>query len=201
VPILPPERSDEVVAALLAGGVAGIPTDTVYGIAALPGDETAVRELARLKGRSEQQPIALLIDDLDAFASNLDDPGAIEPARRFWPGALTVVVRVREGYAAAVVTPERTVGARVPDDELARAVIRACGGALAVTSANRAGEPPATSAPAVAAIFGPELLVLDGGARDGGVASTVVDVTGDEPRILRPGPIGERELLAAFARA
>jgi L-threonylcarbamoyladenylate synthase len=87
-----------------------------------------------------------------------------------------------------------TVGLRVPDDDLARAVIRGCGGALAVTSANRHDERPATSAAGVAAIFGDELLILDGGSRDGGVASTVVDLTSDPPTVLRAGAVSAGEL-------
>ena len=81
-----------------------------------------------------------------------------------------------------------------PDDRIARAVIRGCGGVLAVTSANRHGQAPCTSAEAVAAEFGPGLIVLDGGSRDGGVASTVVDASGDAPRILREGPITAADL-------
>jgi L-threonylcarbamoyladenylate synthase len=196
MPIVAPDRIDLVVEKLLAGGVAAIPTDTVYGIAALATRADAVRALAHLKGRDEQQPIAVLFDSGAALAPYLDDPEALDRVMRFWPGALTVIVRARPGggLAPAVGTEAGTVGVRKPDDQVARLVIRGCGGVLAVTSANRHGAPPATSAEEVAATFGPDLLVLDGGARPGGVASTVVDFSVDPPRMLREGPISAEEL-------
>ena len=201
MPIVGPGRVDEVVRALRGGEVAAIPTDTVYGLAALPDDAAAVGALAALKGRSQQQPIAVLFDDVEAIAPFVEDAAALRALADFWPGALTAVVRVRAGLATAALTPGATLGLRQPDDELARAVIRACGGALAVSSANRTGEPPALSAADVVAAFGDELLVLDGGARPGGTASTVVDVTSEPPAVLREGPFGATEVLAALRRA
>ena len=198
MPIIPPERADEIVAALRAGEVVGIPTDTVYGIAAIPGDVDAVRALAALKGRSDQQPIAVLFDDLDGVAPFVEDASALERIVRFWPGALTAVLRARRGLATAALTSVGTLGLRQPDDDLARAVIRACGGALAVSSANRTGHPPALDAEEVAAAFGDELPVLDGGARPGGTASTVVNLAANPPEVLREGPIDAREVLAAL---
>jgi len=208
VPIVGPERLDEVVRALLAGEVVAIPTDTVYGLAALPEDAAAVAALAALKGRSGQHPIAVLFDDIEAITPYVEDPLALRALAGFWPGALTAVVRVPAGLATAALTslaPLGTLGLRQPDDELARAVIRACGGALAVSSANRTGEPPALSAAEVAAAFGTGaneldgLLVLDGGARPGGTASTVVDMTAEPPAVLREGPLAADAVLAALA--
>jgi tRNA threonylcarbamoyl adenosine modification protein (Sua5/YciO/YrdC/YwlC family) len=169
--------------------VVAIPTDTVYGLAASLDDPGAVARLAELKGRAAEQPIAVLLDAAEAATAHLEDPAALDRVARHWPGALTAIVRVNPGFAGAVATEAGTLGLRVPDDDLARAVIRACGGALAVTSANRHGEAPAASAAAVAAIFGHDLLVLDGGSRDGGAASTVVDLTVDPPRVLREGAV------------
>ena len=198
MPILPPDRLHEVIDALRAGEVVAIPTDTVYGIAAVPDRPEAVRRLAELKGRAAEQPVALLIDSVEAVAQQLEDAAVLERVRRFWPGALTAVVRVRVGFAPGVTTAAGTAGLRQPDDSLARVVIRGCGGVLAVTSANRHGEPPATSAEAAAAAFGEqvagEMLVLDGGPRPGGVASTVVDLTVEPPRVLREGPVSAEEL-------
>ncbi len=195
LPVLPPERVAEVVRALRAGEVVAIPTDTVYGIAASLDHPAAVRRLAELKGRAPEQPIALLIDSVEAVASQLEDPAALDSrVRRLWPGALTAIVRVQAGFAEGVTTDAGTVGLRQPDDDLARVVIRECGGVLAVTSANRHGAPPATSAAVVVAIFGDEMLVLDGGPRTGGAASTVVDLTVDPPRVLREGPVSAAEL-------
>ena len=110
-----------------------------------------------------------------------------------------MVVGVRAGFAQAVVTAQGTLGFRQPDDALTRELIRSCGGALAVTSANRTGEPPAEHAAEVAAVFGEALLVLDGGPRSGRPPSTVVDLTVDPPAVLREGPVDATAVLAALA--
>ncbi|MEE8337672.1 MAG: L-threonylcarbamoyladenylate synthase [Dehalococcoidia bacterium] len=200
LPLVPPDRIDDVIAALQRGEVVSIPTDTVYGLAASLDDLAAVRRLAEMKGRAVEQPIAVLIDSADVAASHLDDRAALDRVARHWPGALTAIVRVRDSTAlpdpvlSVDAKGSKTLGLRVPDDDLARAVIRACGGALAVTSANRHDEAPATSAAEVASIFGDDLIVLDGGSRDGGVSSTVVDLTVDPPGVLREGAVSAGEL-------
>ncbi|MSP22971.1 MAG: threonylcarbamoyl-AMP synthase [Dehalococcoidia bacterium] len=194
MPPIGPERLDLIIAAIARGEVVAIPTDTVYGLVAGADDASAVARIAKLKGRSAEQPVQLLVSSIEAIAPYLDAPRAIERVRAFWPGAVTAVVRVRPGFASAVVTPEGTAGIRMPDDALALAVIEGCGGFLAASSANRHGEAPALSAAAVVAVFGEELLVLDGGPRDGGVASTVVDLSSDPPRVLRAGPVSARDL-------
>ncbi len=197
MPILNGTAVARVVTRILAGEVVAIPTDTVYGLAALPTDGVAVRSLADLKGREQQQPIAVLIDSVEAIAPFLEVPNALDGVARFWPGALTAVVLARPGgLVEPLVTSTATIGVRMPDDEIARAVIRGCGGVLAVTSANRHGEPPATSAAEVMAAFGDDLLILDGGPRDSTAPSTVVDLTGERPRILRAGPISAADLGA-----
>ena len=195
MPILDPEQADEAVARIMSGGIVAIPTDTVYGLACLPTHEAALGALADLKGRDRDQPIAALIDSVAGIIEYLEDAGLLDEYVRFWPGALTVIMRARSGgLLPPVVTAQGTVGVRKPDDRLARAVIRSCGGVLAVTSANRHGQSPCTSAEEVAAEFGDALMVLDGGARTGGIASTVLDASGDTPRILREGPITARDL-------
>jgi L-threonylcarbamoyladenylate synthase len=194
LPILPPEAVADAVAALRRGQVVAIPTDTVYGLVAMADDRQAVELLAELKGRAAEQPVQLLIDSFDTIARRLDDPSVLERVRAFWPGPLTAVVRVRPGFAAAAVTDAGTVGLRQPDDALALAVIAGCGGVLAATSANRHGEPPSLTASDVAAVFGDAMLVIDGGPRSGGVASTVIDLTVDPPAILRAGPVSAADL-------
>lgn len=177
------------------GGIVAIPTDTVYGLACLPTHEAALNALADLKGRDRDQPIAALIDSVADAIPYLEVSHALDPYVRFWPGALTVIVRAKHGgLLPPVVTTEGTVGVRKPDDRFARLVIRSCGGILAVTSANHHGTSPATSAEEVIAEFGEAMLVLDGGGRTGGLASTVVDVTGERPRIIREGPITAADL-------
>ena len=200
MPIVGPESMPVVVRALRAGEVAAIPTDTVYGLAAMPTDPTAVARLAERKGRDARQPIALLFDETEDITHLTEEESALNSILRFWPGPLTAVLRARPVLRPPLVTEAGTVGVRQPADDLARAVLRACGGVLAVTSANRSGEPPATSAGEVEAVFGPELLVLDGGPRAAQAASTVVDFTSDPPRLLREGPISAAELGLTVAR-
>ena len=197
LPIFSASESEHVVNRIQAGGIAAIPTDTVYGLAALATDAEAVAGLIEAKGRDDGQPIALLFDSLIDVLPHLDDPGVLDGIARFWPGALTAVVRASSDspIVAPVVTEARTIGIRKPDDPFARSVIRACGGVLAVTSANRHGEPDATSADEVAALFGELLPVLDGGDRHGGIPSTVVDLTVDPPRVLREGAVDVSTLL------
>ena len=138
----------------------------------------------------------MLFDSAVYLAAHLEEPGVLDRVMQHWPGALTAIVRARgdSSLVPPVVTAEGTVGVRKPDDPHARAVIRACGGLLAVTSANRHGAAPATSAEEVLAIFGDELLVLDGGPREHGLASTVVDLTDATPRVVREGPISAEAL-------
>lgn len=194
MPIVQPADIERIVAAIQRGEVVAIPTDTVYGLVARADDAAAVARLADLKGRSVAQPVQLLISAIEVIASHVDDPKSLERVRPFWPGGVTAIVRVQPGYASAVVTPEGTVGVRVPDHDLALAVIEACGGALAASSANRHGEPPARSAAGILEALGDELLVLDGGPSIEGVASTVVDLASDPPRIVRAGPVSARDL-------
>ena len=195
------ERIEEIASAIRAGEVAAIPTDTVYGLAALPDDEAALRRLAALKGRPEAQPFAVLFDNIEAIRAAVEEPDALDALDPFWPGPLTAVVRVASSSAHAFVEPavtrQGTIGLRMPDDAIALAVIRACGGALAVTSANRSGEPPAEEASEATAMFGGALPVLDGGPRRR-PPSTVIDLTVRPPAVLREGPIESATVLAAL---
>jgi tRNA threonylcarbamoyl adenosine modification protein (Sua5/YciO/YrdC/YwlC family) len=193
VPIVGPDRLDTVVQRLLEGGVVAIPTDTVYGLATRADDNSAVAQLAELKGRDANQPIAVLFDEVDVIQGKIEANEGFESLARHWPGALTLIIGAQPSAFASLLTPNGTIGIRQPDDDLARQVIARCGGVLAVTSANRHGEPAAASAEAAAAIFGDELLILDGGPR-GEVASTVVDLSVDPPRVLREGPLTAADL-------
>lgn len=152
---------------LLAGGVAVIPTDTVYGLAAHPSFPAAVERLYTIKGREEKKPIALLADC--AAATGVDHPLAAK-----WPGALTIVAG-GEGY-------------RVPDYGWTRQLIKKCGGLLRVTSANLSGRVSATDAVSTLADVGLEAdIVVDGGVSPGGVPSTVVKINPDgSVDVLRP---------------
>ena len=178
------------VAAIRAGGVVGLPTDTVYGIGVDPLDADAVERLFSLKGRPEHKPIGLLVASAEQ-AEEIGELGqaAAALARRHWPGALTLVVTPKVVLADWVGDKQlRTVGIRVPDHTVARRLLAECG-PLAVTSANRSGGAEATTDREARAIFGAEVAVYLEGTSPGGEASTVVDATGLELSVLREGPI------------
>ena len=183
---------------LSSGGLVAFPTDTVYGVAALPWDVDAVAQLYEAKKRPCSKPIPLLLSDAEYVDQVAQPTSVVERlAERFWPGGLTLVLRKKE-RVPDVVTPRPTVAVRIPDLPLARAIIREAGGVLAVTSANISGQPsPVTAEEVVRQLGGRIELVVDGGTCPGGVASTIVDCTTSPPRILRRGPISEGDIEAA----
>jgi L-threonylcarbamoyladenylate synthase len=182
------------------GGIVAFRTDTFYGLGANPTDATAVRAVNDLKGR-EGKPILIVVSDtveVDRLIAEKTELFA-SLASRFWAGALTLVARARAGLPEELTAGTGTVGVRLPADEEVRRFVRACGGALTATSANRAGESPSRSADEVLRAFPVGLdLVVDGGATRSELPSTVVDVTGCEPRLIREGVIAWREIEAAF---
>ena len=190
-----PEREvlERVVEALTAGQVIAYPTDTFYGLGADPMSEAAVEALYRAKGRATSEALPLIASDLDKIEAHLGRLPAI--ARRlaaaFWPGPLTLVVPKGSAKLAAGVTAGRdTVAIRVPAHLVARAVAQAIGGLVTSTSANRSGQPPASTAQDVLRTLGHDVaFVLDGGPTTGQSASTIVDVTGAHPTLIRPGQV------------
>ena len=193
---LPVEAALETaVATLRAGGVVGVPTDTVYGLAADPRVPGATAGVFALKGRPEHSPLPVLVDGVAQGATVGVIQGlAAVLAERLWPGGLTIVVSRAPGVDFDLGGEPETVGLRCPDDAVTRELCRRAG-PLAVTSANRHGEPAPAGAAEVAESF-PGLLVLDGGECRG-VPSTVVDLTGPEPRQLRAGAVPWDDVLAA----
>lgn len=186
---------------LVAGGVIALPTDTVYGVAASLAHEAALARVFAIKRRPEDRVLPVLISSTDVLArvAKRVPDDVLLLLDRYWPGPLTVVVPARGGMPSLVTGPEETVGVRLPNHPLAIEVIDRAGGAVACTSANRSGEPPARSARDVAESLGSELdLVLDGGLAPGGVPSTVIAVAGDAIRILREGAIPAEHLLATW---
>jgi L-threonylcarbamoyladenylate synthase len=188
------------------GGVVAFPTETVYGLGADASNPTAVARIYALKGRPSDHPVIVHL----AAASQLHDwaldpsPQALQLADTFWPGPLTLVVRRAPHVCDAVTGGQDTVGLRVPAHPIAQALLHAFGGGVAAPSANRFGRVSATSAQHVREEFGRELgCVLDGGECTVGIESTIVDVSGKQPVLLRPGGIGvdalERTLGAAVA--
>ena len=176
---------------LLSGGVAVIPTDTVYGLAAHPGFPDAVDRLYTIKGREGKKPIALLASDVEAVERlGYKIAGRARELVKHWPGGLTLIL-AKSAPNPQLSTLNSTEGFRVPDHDWTRRLIEKCGGILRVTSANLSGQRPATDAPAALADVGLSAdLVVDDGVSPGGVASTVVRVAPDgSVEILRQGGV------------
>jgi tRNA threonylcarbamoyl adenosine modification protein (Sua5/YciO/YrdC/YwlC family) len=186
---------DDVVGVLRDGGSVVLPTDTLYGVAVRAERPGAVDALATLKDRAAEQPVAVLVASVrQAEVVGVLPDWARPIAERWWPGPLTLVLRRREGLDWDLGEPAATVGVRVPDHDLVRALAAEVG-PLATTSANRHGQPtPATAREAARALVAEPDLVVDGGPCQG-TASTVVDATGDGPVVLREGPITLEGLL------
>lgn len=167
----------DVAAVLNTGGVAVIPTDTVYGLAAHPEFASAVERLYTIKARELAKPIALLASDASAAESFVAGfPECAKSLVRHWPGALTIVVKGE--------------GLRVPDHDWTRRLIAKCGGVLRVTSANLSGRRPATDAPEALKDVGLSAdIVADDGVSPGGVPSTVVKVSQERFEIIRQGAV------------
>ncbi len=181
---------------LRSGGVIAFPTDTVYGIGAHGLIGAAVERLYEIKERPNDKSIPLLLADAKdvMLVARAVPPIGHALMQRYWPGALTLVLR-KQPHIPEAISAADTVAVRVPDHPLVRALIRALGAPLAATSANKSGRPELLDAQAIAAELGLGLeLVLDGGTLAGGVPSTVVDVTVEPMRILREGAIAADEL-------
>lgn len=185
--------------ALDEGRLVAIPTDTVYGVAALANEE-GVRRLIVAKRRDVQKGIPLLVDSLDQVRTVARVlPAAERLAARYWPGPMTLVLPLRDRrHAPALLTGDRdSVAVRIPDHPVPRGLARALG-PLAVSSANLAGEPETRTAQAALDALGTSVaFVLDAGPSPGGVPSTVVELReGEPPRILRQGAVPESEIMA-----
>jgi L-threonylcarbamoyladenylate synthase len=187
------------------GGLVALPTDTVYGLAASLDRPRALQRIFAVKGRAEVKNLPVLLSDRDDLAQVAIElpPNYERLVVRFWPGPLTIAVQARLGLSPTVLAPDGTVGVRVPDDPIARRVIERIGGALAVTSANRSGEAPATTAAAVLDQLGVAVdLILDAGPTKGGVASTVIRLDREGTlHVLRAGAIPREALERALSDA
>lgn len=179
--------------ALVQGGVIALPTDTVYGLGISPLHVNTLDALYNLKKRDTAKPIAwLLADASDLTVYGVQVPAyAQELARRFWPGALTLVVHASQAVPKAFQSAAGTIGLRVPDHDETRELIRLVGSPLAVTSANLSGEDAACSCATLDPTLSAHLAYVlpDHGFEPSGKASTVVDCTHEAPRVLRQGDI------------
>ena len=185
-------QADEAVRVLRNGGVAAIPTDTVYGLASAYDDEEAVDRVFRIKSRPSGLALPLLLDDASSVERYVSDvPESFWAlAKAFWPGPLTIVIRKSPLVSDKLTAGRDTVGLRVPDHWLPRYISKSLDKAITGTSANLSGSPSLTTAQAVNEQLGHLVdLVIDGGESSGTTASTVVDLSGDTPTILREGSI------------
>lgn len=188
---------DHAVAVLRSGGLVAFPTETVYGLGADAESTEAVDRIFLVKGRPPGHPLIVHIgsaDVLDVWA-DAPPPEARLLADAFWPGPITLIVRRSDRVPDVVTGGRDTVGLRVPDHPLARGLLDAFGGGIAAPSANRFGQVSPTTAADVRVDLGGEVdFILDGGPCRVGVESTIVDLTGEEPEVVRPGGVGMERL-------
>jgi len=194
----------EAAAILRAGGLVGMPTETVYGLAGLATSDAAVAEIYAAKGRPTFNPLIAHFDNVEAAAEEARfDANAQRLARAFWPGPLTIVAPAAIGCRVSLLARAGldTLALRVPGGEIARALIRETGAPLAAPSANRSGAVSPTQASHVFADLDGRIdLILDAGPCLLGLESTVVACLGGAPRLLRPGAIAREDIEAALGR-
>lgn len=179
------------------GGLVGLPTETVYGLGANGLDSDAVKRIFLAKGRPQDNPLILHIHAPEQMADFCHDipPAAWELARRFWPGPLTMVLPVKALVPRTTTAGLDTVAVRCPDNAATREIIRLAGVPIAAPSANTSGKPSTTTAAHVLHDMDGKIeAIVDGGACRVGVESTIVDLTGPQPRLLRPGGVTPEQL-------
>ena len=197
------EQIKAAVNVLASGGVAAIPTDTLYGLAASALDESAALKIYELKGRPEGMALPLLLSDAEDVRMCAEEvpQAAWTLMERFWPGALTLVVHKCSAIPDIVTAELDTVAVRVPDHPVPRAMAKMLDAPITGTSATLSGRPGITNAADVRREFGDTIdFVLDGGDAPGGVASTIVDVSGDELKLLREGAVSREDIEAVLGK-
>jgi L-threonylcarbamoyladenylate synthase len=181
------------------GGVAAYPTESFYGLGADPAREDAVNRLYQIKGRQRGRPVLILIPSVEALNSLVK---RVPPVARilmdaFWPGGLTLVFDAADYVPRAITAGTGKIGVRISSHPVAASLVRAVGGPITSTSANLSGIPPCRSAEEVDRQLGSRVdIILDGGVTPGKGASTVLDVSGDPPRILREGMVSRTRIQA-----
>jgi len=182
---------------LRGGSVVAIPTETVYGLAANAFDTDAIKKVFEAKGRPQDNPLIVHISDISdipKLASDFPDT-AKKLAEKFWPGPLTMILKKTDAVPFEVTAGLLTVAVRFPSHEVARAIIDAAGVPLAAPSANLSGKPsPTTAQHVMRDLSGKIPMIFDGGACEVGLESTVIDLTGEVPTLLRPGGVTLSEL-------
>lgn len=197
---MPSPSTDEIreaAAILRRGGLVAFPTETVYGLGADASNPTAVAKVFAAKGRPQTHPVIVHLADFSQvgeWAASVS-PAADQLAKGFWPGPLTLILRRAARVSDAITGGQETVGLRVPAHPVAQALLRAFGGGIAAPSANRFGHISPTTAQHVRADLGDRVeIVLDGGPCPIGIESTIVDVSGAAPALLRRGSISAAQI-------
>jgi L-threonylcarbamoyladenylate synthase len=189
--MLKPEDLERAVDVLRDGGVVAYPTDTVYGLAVDPRSADAVRRLFAVKARQAGHAVPVIAADFEQVEKAAAfDPQSARAARAFWPGPLSLILPGKGAFRPEILAGDGSVAVRVPAQALARALADGLGFCITATSANLSGEPPAATASAVAQSLGDRIdFVLDGGHSPGGAPSTIADLRGGAPRLVRAGAI------------
>lgn len=191
------EVRDEAARVISNGGVIAFRTDTFYGLGADPFNRDAIMRIRELKGREDDKPILLLISDekeVDRFIEQSEFFRLV--AKGHWPAPLTLIGVARPEVPLELTAGTKSLGVRLPDDDSVRSFVRACGGALTATSANVSGKPPARTAKEVADYFPAGIdLIIDAGEVTAAEPSTVLDLNGPKPKLIREGAV-KGELLA-----
>jgi L-threonylcarbamoyladenylate synthase len=191
------QQIEQGISILRKGGLVAYPTDTVYGLGAAMNLPVAVERIYSVKGRSLHSPLPLLLADVSQIADVADSVPASARCflRNFFPGALTLVLPKSRAVPSSVTGGGDTVAVRVPDHPVPVALIKGLGVPIVGTSANLSGQPSSLTAGEVATQLGKTIdLIIDGGRCPGGKESTIVDVTGEIPVILREGAVSREEL-------
>lgn len=187
----------EAVKILKSGDLVAMPTETVYGLAADARNPLALAKIFKAKQRPEDHPLIVHIADISMMKDWARDisPQALLLAKTFWPGPLTLILKKAASVSDLVTGGQDTIGLRIPNHPVTRELLHVFGGGLAAPSANRFGRISPTTAEAVKAELGDAVdLILDGGQCAVGVESTIVDVSGDDIAVLRPGMISVQEI-------
>lgn len=191
------ETIKQAIKLLQAGEVIAIPTETVYGLAADASNESAVKKIFELKRRPADHPVIVHIADaskLSAWAIDLPEV-ATRLAREFWPGPLTLILKKNPEVPLLVTGGQNTIGLRSPSHPITHELLKQFGGGLAAPSANRFGKLSPTKAQHVIDTFQNEIpLIIDGGHCEVGIESTILDLSGERPRLLRPGMISIEQI-------
>jgi L-threonylcarbamoyladenylate synthase len=197
------KQVEQAVIILKQGGIVACPTDTVYGVGAAINIDSAVERVFQIKGRPHNRALPILLAEKYQIAevAKIVPPLARRLADRFFPGALTIVLPKADSVSDIVTGGRKTIAMRIADHPIPIAVVRGLGVPIVGTSANLSGSPSALTAKEVHAQLGDKVdMIINGGKCPGGWESTIIDLSGETPRVLRQGPISLEELKEVCPR-